>query len=59
MKIKKFIRNDEMRLHETNIFSAELKLIMFLHEHILPFLLMDHLSKLLRSVCPNSILLKI
>lgn len=34
--------------------SAELKLLMFLHEHNLPFLLMDHLPQLLRSVCPDS-----
>lgn len=27
---------------------------MFLHEHNLPFLLMDHLSKLIVSVCPDS-----
>lgn len=53
MKIDKFIKTDEMRIQENNIFSAELKLIMFLHEHNLPFLLMDHLPKLLRSVCAD------
>lgn len=34
--------------------SAELKLTMFLHEHNLPFLLMDHLILLLSVVCPDS-----
>lgn len=34
--------------------SAELKLLMFLHEHNLPFLLIYHLPHLLRSVCPDS-----
>lgn len=34
--------------------SRELKMTMFLHEHNLPFLLMDHLPKLIVSVCPDS-----
>ena len=34
--------------------EAELKLAGFLAEHSLPFQLMDHLSELLSSVCPDS-----
>ena len=34
--------------------EAELKLAGFIAEHNLPFLLMDHLSELLSSVCPDS-----
>lgn len=34
--------------------EGELKLCMFLHEHNLPFLIMDHLPKLISSVCPDS-----
>lgn len=34
--------------------EGELKCVMFLQEHNLPFILMDHLPKLIRSVCPDS-----
>lgn len=34
--------------------QAELKICAFLHEHNLPFLLADHLSKFIASVCPDS-----
>lgn len=34
--------------------SVELKLVMFLHEHNLPFQLMDHLPKLIKSASPDS-----
>ncbi|XP_068990429.1 zinc finger protein 862-like [Neodiprion pinetum] len=46
--------NDEKKHQEKLVKSAELKLTMFLHEHNLPFLLMDHLPKLVASVCPDS-----
>lgn len=59
IKIKDFVKNDKITIHEKNVYSTELKLIMFLHEHNLPFLLMEHLPKLLCSVCPVQILLKI
>ncbi|KYN19742.1 hypothetical protein ALC57_07895, partial [Trachymyrmex cornetzi] len=54
IKIEKFVDRNKKSMHEKEIFSAELKLIMFLHEHNLPYLLMEHLSKLLRSICPDS-----
>nr|WP_253308757.1 hAT transposon family protein [Rickettsia endosymbiont of Ceutorhynchus assimilis] len=34
--------------------QAELKICAFLHEHNLPFLLADHLSKFIPSICPDS-----
>ncbi|VEN39828.1 unnamed protein product [Callosobruchus maculatus] len=51
-KIQTFVDKNK----ETNslIKSGEFKLIMFLHEHNLPFSLMDHLPGLLQSVCPDS-----
>lgn len=45
--------NDHMK---NSVKSAQLKLIVFLHEHNLPFLLMDHLPKLIASACPDSVL---
>ncbi|CAH2002280.1 unnamed protein product [Acanthoscelides obtectus] len=37
---------------------AELKLTMFIHEHNLPFILMDHLILLLSVICPDSTIAK-
>lgn len=48
------LKNDKKSLHANKIKEAELKCVMFLHEHNLPFLLMDHLPKLMKSVCPDS-----
>lgn len=42
----------------TNIDKAELKMTMFLAEHNLPFLLLDHLGKLIRSCAPDSEIFK-
>lgn len=40
--------------------SAELKMVMFLHEHNLPFLLMEHLPSFIQSICiPTRTLRKI
>lgn len=38
--------------------TAELKLLAFIHEHNLPFLLMDHLPKLVAFACPDSSIAK-
>ncbi|KAJ8912030.1 hypothetical protein NQ315_000523 [Exocentrus adspersus] len=38
--------------------ATELKLIMFLHEHNLPFSLMDHLTELIKSVSKDSQVIK-
>lgn len=53
-KITNFVIDEKSRKYKSDVFSGELKLAMFLHEHNLPFLLMDHLPKLLYSVCPDS-----
>lgn len=53
-KMETFVKSDKTVLHEKKVYSAELKLIMFLHEHNLPFLLMEHLPKLISSICPDS-----
>lgn len=48
--LHKAVRNDN--LHRLSK-DAELKMIMFLHEHNLTFLLMEHLPSFVRSVCPD------
>lgn len=53
-KMEDFVKDDKTILNDRKVYSAELKLIMFLHEHNLPFLLMDHLPKLISSICPDS-----
>lgn len=57
-KIDSFVQDQKKIQHKENVFAAELKLSMFLHEHNLPFLLMDHLPKLIYSVCPDSSIAK-
>lgn len=49
--LQEALRNDNLHKKAKD---AELKMIMFLHEHNLPFLLMGHLPSLVRSVCPDS-----
>lgn len=53
-KIQTFLKDDRKLLHQKQVHESELKLVMFLHEHNLPFLIMEHLPKLLKSVCPDS-----
>lgn len=53
-KIQTFVENTSQMTLNKNVYSAELKLVMFLHEHNLPFLLMEHLPRLICSVCPDS-----
>lgn len=53
MKINKYVNAEQISLHK-KAKSGELKMLMFLHEHRLPFVLMDHLPHLIRSVCPDS-----
>ncbi|XP_043277820.1 zinc finger MYM-type protein 1-like [Venturia canescens] len=48
---KKTTQNDQMKQKAKD---AELKMVMFLHEHNLPFLLMEHLPSFVKSVCPDS-----
>ncbi|XP_071578641.1 uncharacterized protein [Temnothorax nylanderi] len=43
----------ELRTREAKARAAEFKCVMFLHEHNLPFLLMDHFPKFLLSVCSD------
>lgn len=40
------------------VYGAELKLMMFIAEHNLPFLIMDHLTGFLKSVAPDSKIVK-
>lgn len=57
-KLITFMKDDKKILHQRNVYASELKLTMFLHEHNLPFLLMEHLPKFLCSVCPDSAIAK-
>lgn len=50
---KSFFLNSHKKLSE-QVRTAEILLIMFLAEHNLPFLLLDHLTKLLPVLCPDS-----
>lgn len=49
---------DEKKTYNCKVKEAELKLVMCLVEHNLPFLLMDHLPTLLTSIAPDSEILK-
>lgn len=51
-KISKFTKANEQV--EKSVRRAELKLVAFINEHNLPFLLMDHLILLLISIFPDS-----
>lgn len=53
-KIEQLMKNDEKSSYVIKIKEPDLKCVMFLHEHNLPFLLMDHFPKLIKSVCPDS-----
>lgn len=44
--------------HYQLVKQAELKICAFLHEHNLPFLLADHLTKFIPSICPDSSIAK-
>ncbi|VEN49117.1 unnamed protein product [Callosobruchus maculatus] len=54
VKIDTFVRNEAQVKHAKMVYSGELKMVMLLHEHNLPFMLMEHLPKLIASVCPDS-----
>ncbi|XP_074027962.1 SCAN domain-containing protein 3-like [Leptinotarsa decemlineata] len=57
VQIRQFV--DPKKAHVKNsVKAAELKLTVFLHEHNLPFLLMNHLPKLIASTCPDSSIAK-
>lgn len=43
---------------EEKVYGSELKLVMFLAEHNLPFLLLEHLPKFLQSCAPDSEIVK-
>lgn len=49
--LQKAVLNDDLHKQTKD---AELKMIMFLHEHNLPFFFMEHLPSFIRSVCPDS-----
>lgn len=53
-EIQKYFDNQDEHKQKKLVRSAEFKMTMFLHEHNLPFLLMDHFRKFLVSVCPDS-----
>lgn len=50
--VNKFIKQN------TSIDKAELKMVMFIAEHNLPFLLLDHLAKFIASCAPDSEIFK-
>lgn len=52
-KINKYVKEPDNNL-EKSVKRAELKLVAFLHEHNLPFLLINHLVLLLVSIFPKS-----
>lgn len=52
-KIDTFVSNKHISIKRSTKI-AELKLVAFIHEHYLPFTLMDHLPKLIVSACPDS-----
>jgi hypothetical protein len=53
-KLKEILPSDETKSRMLRIAESEMKCAMFLHEHNLHFLLMDHLPKLIKSVCSDS-----
>lgn len=54
-KIKDFCsKNNEEKKLEESVKPAEFKILGFIHEHNLPFLIMDHLILLLVSIFPDS-----
>lgn len=54
-KLENFVANNEKTQKlQRDVRSAEIKLCMFLHEHNLAFILMDHLPNLIRTVCYDS-----
>ncbi|KAF2901208.1 hypothetical protein ILUMI_04975 [Ignelater luminosus] len=52
--ITSYFANDKTITIQNDAKVAELKLMAFVVEHNLPFLVMDHLPDLIRSVCPDS-----
>ncbi|CAG9818146.1 unnamed protein product [Phaedon cochleariae] len=52
--ISKSFECDKVKQFNDKVREGEIKLILFLAEHNLPFLLLDHLSKLLPSICTDS-----
>ncbi|CAH1107387.1 unnamed protein product [Psylliodes chrysocephalus] len=53
-EIKNFTVTDTQLTRAANAYRVEVTSVMFLHEHNLPLLLMNHLSKFLQAVCPDS-----
>ncbi|CAH1114777.1 unnamed protein product [Psylliodes chrysocephalus] len=53
-KITDIIVPDKTRQLNRNIQMGEMKLVMFIAEHNLSFQTLDHLTKLIGSVCPDS-----
>lgn len=53
-EIKNVTVTDTQLTRAANAYRAEVTSVMFLHEHNLPLLLMNHLPKFLQAVCPDS-----
>lgn len=52
--VEKLFQNPAEKTVDERVKEGELKLVMFLAEHNLPFSLMDHLPQMIASVCPDS-----
>lgn len=61
-KIKGIPKITEATLEKTSlkrkVFVGELKLCMYLAEHNVPFLHLEHLPQLIKSICPDSLIAK-
>lgn len=57
-KINEYLPKDEIKIQYNQVYTSELKLVMFLHKHNLPLLLMDHNGPLIKSIYPYSLIFK-
>lgn len=54
LKIDQMMDNPKRQLFDNEVKATEILMVLFIAEHNLPFLLLDHLGKFLAHACPDS-----